>query len=124
AYMAVSGLPLPRPDHPAAIAELALRMQQEIQCFNARHHLAIRIRIGINTGPVVAGIIGRDKFSYDLWGDTVNTASRMEAQGDPGKIQVGPAVYERLNATHHFQSRGEIEVKGIGRMKTFFLQGK
>lgn len=124
AYMAVAGLPVPRPDHAEAAAELSLRMQEEIKRFNARYHHSIRIRVGIHTGPVVAGIIGRDKFAYDLWGDTVNTASRMESHAVPGKIQVSPATHERLKAKYRFESRGEVEIKGIGRMHTFLLEGR
>jgi class 3 adenylate cyclase len=82
------------------------------------------VRIGIHTGPVIAGVIGWRKFAYDLWGDTVNTASRMEMHSQPGKIQVTQAYYELLKGKFTFEERGEIEVKGKGKMYTFFLVGK
>ena len=88
------------------------------------HGTPLQIRIGINTGPVVAGVIGIKKFIYDLWGDTVNVASRMEAQGEPGKIQVTEATYERLKDAYFFEKRGEIDVKGRGIMTSYWLMGK
>jgi class 3 adenylate cyclase/CheY-like chemotaxis protein len=124
AYMAVGGLPVPRPDHAEAVAELALRMQEEIQVLNERTGTSTQIRVGINTGPVVAGIIGRRKFSYDLWGEAVNLASRMESHSLPGRIQVAPPVKARLENRYRFEPRGPIEIKGIGSMPTFFLLGR
>jgi class 3 adenylate cyclase/type II secretory pathway pseudopilin PulG len=123
AYMVVGGLPTPRPDHAEAVANMALGMQQEIDRFHRELNLPLNIRIGINTGPVVAGVIGTKKFIYDLWGDTVNVASRMESQGIAGSIQVTQATYEHLQHRYHLQPRGMIVVKGKGEMMTYLLQG-
>lgn len=124
AYMVVGGVPVPRPDHAAAIAEMALDMQLAMAQFNAASSEPFRIRIGINTGPVVAGVIGTHKFTYDLWGDTVNIASRMESQGIAGSIQVAPATYQLLRDMYQFEERGEIDVKGKGAMVTYLLTGR
>ncbi|NEP56481.1 MAG: urea ABC transporter substrate-binding protein [Symploca sp. SIO2G7] len=121
AYMAVGGLPMPKPNHPEAIAEMALEMQREITRFTWNDSQPFRLRIGINTGPVVAGVIGVTKFIYDLWGDAVNVASRMESQGASGRIQVTAATYECLKQKYLFEKRGEIEVKGKGKMVTYWL---
>ncbi|HEY9624945.1 MAG TPA: adenylate/guanylate cyclase domain-containing protein [Crinalium sp.] len=123
-YMVVGGLPLERPGHVEAIANMALDMLIAITEFNTRRHKPFSIRIGINTGPVVAGVIGVKKFIYDLWGDTVNIASRMESQGLPDQIQVTQAVYERLQDKYVFEERGAIDVKGKGPMLVYLLQGK
>jgi PAS domain S-box-containing protein len=124
AYMVVAGLPTPRKDHADAIAQMALDMQQAIVKVNAEMGEAFRLRIGINSGPVVAGVIGLKKFSYDLWGDTVNTASRMESQGIPGAIQVTASTYERLRDKYLFEKQGLIRVKGKGKMITYLLRGR
>ena len=124
AYFAVAGAPIPCVDHCNMIAEMALAMHAVEQTMRLPDGCFVQLRSGIHTGSIVAGIIGKKKFTYDLWGDTVNLASRLESQGLPGKIQVSPEVYERLQTRYVFQERGVIEVKGKGAMRTFFLQGK
>ena len=124
AYMVVGGLPKPMEDSAVAVAQMALEMQQEIAHFNTRNHQTLSLRIGIHTGPVVAGVIGIKKFNYDLWGDTVNTASRMESHGVPGKIQVSPATYEQIRHQFVLEKRGPILIKGKGNMTTYFLDDR
>lgn len=124
AYMVVGGLPSPRPDHAAAMAEMALDMQKVIKRVNAGADVAFNVRIGISTGPAVAGIIGRKKFIYDLWGDAVNVASRMESLGQAGSIHVSESTYLRLRDKYLFQNRGALDVKGHGPMNTYFLLGR
>jgi adenylate cyclase len=123
AYMVAAGVPRRRPDHARVLAELALAMRDVA----ARHRRAdgqtLALRIGINSGPVVAGVIGRRKFVYDLWGDAVNTASRMESHGTPGEIQVGEATFELLKDDFVLEPRGLVEVKGKGRIPTWYLVG-
>jgi class 3 adenylate cyclase len=123
AYMVAGGIPLARDDHAEAIAEMALGMARELAGNSAGAGVPLELRIGIDTGPVVAGVIGRSKFSYDLWGDTVNTASRMESHAEPGTIQVTERVYERLRYRYEFRERGTIDVKGKGPMRCFVLLG-
>jgi class 3 adenylate cyclase len=124
AYMVVGGLPMPSDNHAEAIAGMALDIQAAIANMRAQDDRSLSIRIGIHTGPVEAGVIGTKKFSYDLWGDTVNTASRMESQGVAGGIQVTVATYERLQDKYVFEPRGVIPVKGKGDMMTYLLQGR
>jgi adenylate cyclase len=124
AYLAAGGLPAPREDHAEAIADLALEMGAEAGRCAGESGFPLAVRIGIDTGPVVAGVIGRAKFSYDLWGDTVNTASRMESHGVPGAIQVTERTYQRLRGRYELRRRGTIEVKGKGPMTTYLLLGR
>jgi adenylate cyclase len=124
AYMVVGGLPEPRPDHAAAAADLGLEMLAEFDRICTTRGLDLDLRIGIDSGPVIAGVIGRSKFIYDLWGDTVNTASRMESQGLPGRVQVTDATYRRLRDRYRFEERGEIEIKGKGRLPVYLLVGR
>jgi guanylate cyclase len=119
-YMVAAGVPLSRPDHACVIAELALRIRDHFAA-NQVDGRRLAFRIGINSGPVTAGIIGTNKFSYDLWGDTVNAASRMESGGAPGSIQVSTATYELIKDRFVCESRGMTSVKGKGEMETFFL---
>lgn len=124
AYMVVAGLPLPQPDHLERIADAALAMRERVGKRRADPAEPLEMRMGIATGSVVAGVIGRTKFSYDLWGDTVNMASRMETHGVPGRIQVTEPVYARLKERYALEPRGDVEVKGKGRTRTYWLLGK
>jgi class 3 adenylate cyclase len=124
AYMVAGGLPNPRPDHARAVAELALGMLDLAARRSFPDGGPVRLRIGIDTGPVVAGVIGRRRFSYDLWGDTVNTASRMETTGIPGCIQITERTRELLGDRYVLRERGRIQVKGKGKMRTYFLSGR
>ena len=148
AYMAVSGIPVPVSDyvarasqldfdkedaeilvvsaagHVARAAHMALDMMDALHIFNERNGFNLRMRIGIDTGPAVAGVIGKRKFIYDLWGDTVNTASRMESHGVPGRIQVTESTKQRLSEPLVLEKRGVIDIKGKGEMHTWFLNGR
>ena len=124
AYMVVGGLPIPKENHAEAMAQMALDMQAAMEQFNQADREPFRIRIGMNTGPVIAGVIGRNKFIYDLWGDTVNIASRMESHGIANAIQVTEQTFDRLKDKFIFQKRGTIEVKGKGEMTTYLLLNK
>ena len=121
-YMAVAGVPEPREDHIEACCHLALDMQEAMLQL-ARSGPALELRIGINTGPAVAGVIGTSRFSYDLWGDTVNMASRMESYGEPGKIQVSQRVVDRASAAFRFERAGQADLKGFGPTDAFYLIG-
>ena len=124
AYMAASGVPVARPDHAAAAAHMALDMLEVAQTIPTPDGRPLRLRIGINSGPVVAGVIGTTKFIYDLWGDAVNTASRMESLGAPGAIQVTTSTRDALGDAFVVEERGVVEVKGKGPMTTWMLRGQ
>jgi class 3 adenylate cyclase len=123
AYMVVAGIPTPLADHAVAIAHMALDMLAAVTAYSARTGTDLSIRIGVHTGSVVAGVIGTKKFIYDLWGDTVNTASRMESTGVPGRVQVTESTYRALRDLFELEERGPIEVKGKGQMSTYLLIG-
>jgi class 3 adenylate cyclase/CheY-like chemotaxis protein len=124
AYMAAGGLPLPRPDHAEAIADLALDLMAEIDKFNSAYNTSIHLRIGISTGSVIAGVIGLWKFTYDLWGDTVNLACRLESIGQPGTIQVSDLTYERLKDKYRFDGSRSLDIKGRGTELVHVLCGR
>jgi adenylate cyclase len=123
AYMVVSGIPTPRDDHAVALAKMALDMLAAVDAYAATHHTDLSIRVGIQSGPVIAGVIGEKKFIYDLWGDTVNTASRMESHGAPGRVHVTATTCQLLHHAFAMESRGPIEVKGKGMMTTYYILG-
>ncbi len=121
AYMVVGGVPTRRADHAVAVVKMAMAMQEVLVEQRARHGDALDVRIGVHTGPVVAGVIGTRKFAYDVWGDTVNTASRMESHSAPGRVQVSAQTAKLLEGAFELEPRGAIDVKGKGPMETFFI---
>ena len=121
-YMLVGGVPEPRVDHAVAVVEVGFAMLDAMDSFNRAHGTQLQIRIGVNSGPVVAGVIGMHKFTYDLWGNTVNGASRMESTGVPGRIHVSPSTALHLQGRFDLEARGAVSVKGIGEVDTFFVQ--
>jgi adenylate cyclase len=123
-YMVASGVPRPRPDHAYALAQMALEMRSYISSYPSCVDRNLNFRIGINSGPVVAGVIGRKKFIYDLWGDAVNTASRMESHSEAGKIQITRETFELIKDEFICERRGTVEVKGKGEMETWYLVGQ
>jgi adenylate cyclase len=122
-YMVAAGVPTPRPDHARALALMALDMLEAMRSDDEVGHLGLELRVGINSGPVVAGVIGRKRFLYDLWGDAVNTASRMESHGTPGRIQITRATYELVEDEFECEPRGPIAVKGKGEIEAWYLVG-
>ena len=123
AYLVAGGVPTPHPDHAGAVAAMALDMCESLRQFNQRSGTSFSMRVGINTGPVVGGVIGTHKFIFDLWGDAVNVASRMESHGEPGRIQLTEASWRLLRGRYRFEERGLISIKGKGKMRTYFLVG-
>ncbi|TAE24363.1 MAG: adenylate/guanylate cyclase domain-containing protein [Candidatus Kapaibacterium sp.] len=126
-YMAAAGVPLANPMHTEAVARMGLAILHETQLFAEQSGINLNVRVGIHTGNIVAGVIGQKKFIYDVWGDTVNTASRMESSGEAGKVHISEAVYRALQHQTEefvFEERGEISVKGKGTMRTYFLSAK
>ena len=124
AYMAVAGLPIPAGDHATRAAHMALDMIETLERINEQNATTLELRIGMHSGAVVAGVIGKRKFTYDLWGDTVNTASRMESHGEAGRPHMTEATRQRLAAPFLFEARGAIEIKGKGVMQTWYLSGR
>ena len=124
AYMAAAGLPVPVADHAIRAAHMALDMMEAMDRYNEQSRYQLKVRIGISTGAVVAGVIGKRKFLYDLWGDIVNTASRMESDGVAGRIQLTDSTRQRLSEPFMLEERGVIHVKGKGEMHTWFLNGR
>ena len=122
-YLAAAGVPYPSPDHARQAALLALAMREAVAGPDDGNGFDLELRIGINSGPLVAGVIGHKRFLYDLWGDAVNTASRMESQSTPGEIQITRETYELLKDEFECTSRGTIQVKGKGEMETWYLVG-
>jgi len=124
AYLVVAGLPEHRSDHATAICEMALKMIDVVETVNKDLNLSLKVRIGIHSGPVVGGVIGQMKFTFDLWGDTVNVAARLESHGIPGKIQISETTKELINENYFIKERGEIELRNHSRIRTWFLEGR
>lgn len=123
-YMAAAGLPEPTPDHAGRAAHMALDMIEAVNRFNIRRRIDLKVRIGIGSGAVVAGVIGKRKFRYDVWGDVVNTASRMESHGVPGRIQLTEETRRRLSESFELERRAGVDIKGKGEMNTWFLNSR
>jgi class 3 adenylate cyclase len=123
AYMVALGLPESRPDHVEAAATLALALVDTMRSIAGERSVPLSLRVGLHCGPVVAGVIGQEKFAYDVWGTTVNIASRLESHGVPGRIHVSEAVFQRLSGRYSFEDRGRIVLKGAGEARTYFLLG-
>ena len=123
AYMVAGGLEGGGQEDAVKVIEMAMGMYDDLAVFNQRHKMTLGMRIGINSGPVVAGVIGHSKFAYDLWGNTVNTASRMESTSIPGKIQISPSTYAQVKDRFEIQERELIECKGLGQIMTYFVEG-
>lgn len=123
-YMVAGGISIPRLDHADAMADLSFELQEEVMRFNQHHDAAVQIQIGICTGPSIAGVIGREKFAYDVWGETVNLACRLEASGEPGKIHVAQSTYGRLKDKYQFEKPHRIDSHGAGSLPAYWLANR
>ncbi len=124
AYLVAGGITIPRPDHAEAIADLAIELREEVERINLQYDISLRLRIGICTGPVIAGVIGRKKFAYDIWGETVNVASRLEATGELGGIQIAEPTYERLKYKFHFENEHRVKTGEQTNPSAHWLVGR
>jgi adenylate cyclase len=124
AYMVASGVPTPRPDHIAALADMGLDLVAAVKRVSAEENIAISVRVGMASGPMMAGIIGKNKFSYDVWGDPVNLASRLEQSSTPGSIAICPGCAKDLDGSFILEPRGTIDIKGVGPQQSWYLVGR